>query len=506
MKKLIVLALAMIILSCEDEDIRPVSTPVPDSETPMEIDPETPEPDPEVEPESISGCAIEPDSTNFSVTDPITIDGFEMTQILPNSSLTTPWEITLGPNGYLWISEREAYKIIRINPQTGDRDELIAFDDAVHFEFQTGLLGIALHPEIGQDTGNDYVYASYTYYEGGLQQKIVRMDYTIDDNCTVRLSNNTSILTNLPATGDHNSGRLVFGPDNKLYYTIGDQGANHYGNRCNPILSQTIPTQEEINSQDWSNYPGKILRINLDGSIPSDNPVIDGVVSHIFSYGHRNAQGLDFAQDGTLYSNEHGPKTDDEINIITAGKNYGWPHVAGYNDNMAYRYCIWADMENCASVVYDEANNCPPEAPTFTEDSWDHPDFTPPISTFGTTVDNGYNFDCGNGFYCFPTIAPSSIQVYDNDGIPEWEKSLLSTGLKSGRIFRTTLAADGRSVTGATQELFAVGNRYRSLTVSSDGKAIYVITDGGGPTSGPNNEVINNLSNPGTILKFEYID
>ncbi len=173
---------------------------------------------------------------------------------------------------------------------------------------------------------------------------------------------------------------------------------------------------------------------------------------------------------------------------------------------MAYSYCIWADMENCQSVEYDETDSCPEGAPTFTEDSWDHPDFMAPISTFESTVGNDFNFDCGNGFYCFPTIAPSSIQVYDDDGIPEWGNSLLSTGLKSGRIFRTMLTADGQSVTGAMQELFAVGNRYRGLTVSSDGKAIYVITDGGGPTSGPNNEGLTNLNNPGTILKFEYID
>ncbi len=495
------------LLSCSDDDIVPDKIDSHDTEQTPTPNPEpTPTPEPDLDPDPTSNCGLDANGSDFSVIEPLTIDGFEMTQILPDQSLITPWEITLGPDNYLWVSERESYKIVRINPKTGDSDELIELNEATHFEFQTGLLGIALHPEIGQDTGNDHVYASYTYNDGAYKQKIVRMDYSVDENCNANLSNVTSILTDLPASGDHNSGRLVFGPDNTLYYTIGDLGANQFANKCEPVLSQIIPTQSEIDSQDWSNYPGKILRINLDGTIPNDNPIINGVKSHIYSYGHRNAQGLNFAKDGTLYSNEHGPKTDDEINIIEAGKNYGWPHVAGYKDDMAYSYCTWADIENCQSVEYNETDSCPEGAPTFTEDSWDHPDFTAPISTFESTVDNGFNFDCGNGFYCFPTIAPSSIQVYDNDSIPEWGKSLLSTGLKSGRIFRTTLAANGQSVIGTTQELFATGNRYRGLTVSNDGKAIYVITDGGGPTSGPNNEALTNLNNPGTILKFEYVD
>src|SRR5690606_10548112 len=95
--------------------------------------------------------------------------------------------------------------------------------------------------------------------------------------------------------------------------------------------------------QDWSAYVGKVLRLDLDGGIPDDNPEIGGVRSHAFTYGHRNPQGLAFGPDGTLDSAEQGPKTDDEINILEAGKNYGWPHVAGYQDDMAYVYANWSE-------------------------------------------------------------------------------------------------------------------------------------------------------------------
>jgi len=120
----------------------------------------------------------------------------------------------------------------------------------------------------------------------------------------------------MPASNDHNSGRLIFGPDLKLYYSFGDQGYNQFGNACLSILAQNLPNS----AADYANYPGKILRINTDGSVPVDNPVLAGVQSHVYTYGHRNPQGLVFAQDGTLYSSEHGAKVDDELNKIIPGK------------------------------------------------------------------------------------------------------------------------------------------------------------------------------------------
>ena len=123
----------------------------------------------------------------------------------------------------------------------------------------------------------------------------------------------------MPAGNDHVAGRLKIGPDRKLYLTIGDQGNNQLGNFCLAVESQRLPTQKEINDKNYVAYVGKSLRLNLDGSVPKDNPKLDGVVSHVFTYGHRNPQGLDFGPDGTLYSSEQGPKTDDEVNILKTG-------------------------------------------------------------------------------------------------------------------------------------------------------------------------------------------
>ena len=129
---------------------------------------------------------------------------------------------------------------------------------------------------------------------------------------------------------------MAIGPDLKLYLTRGDGGANWINNPCLPNLAQSLPTAAQVASRDWSTYLGKILRLNLDGTIPADNPLLNGVRSHVYSYGHRNPQGLQFGPTGLLYSSEHGPSTDDELNLIAAGGNYGWPHVAGYRDDRVY--------------------------------------------------------------------------------------------------------------------------------------------------------------------------
>src|SRR5262249_8455561 len=155
---------------------------------------------------------------------------------------------------------------------------------------------------------NDYVYAAYTYLDRikgpnpafpdprnpyhFLYLKIVRLSY---DRATGKLSNPVNLITGLPAGNDHVSGRLKIGPDRRLYFTIGDQGHDQLGNFCLPIEAQRLPTQEEVNKKDYAAYVGKSLRLNLDGSIPSDNPKLAGVVSHVYTYGHRNMQGIDFA-------------------------------------------------------------------------------------------------------------------------------------------------------------------------------------------------------------------
>ncbi|NND33367.1 MAG: T9SS type A sorting domain-containing protein [Saprospiraceae bacterium] len=427
---------------------------------------------------------------------------FFMSQIGSNNLLTTPWDLLYGPDEYLWVTEKEPGIIVRVNPETAERDELIEIDDVAPTIGQDGLLGMALHP--GFTGENPYVFVSYTHLvEGERKQKLVRFTYAINGEDGT-LSSPEILIDNLPASNDHNSGRLIFGPDGKLYYTIGDQGGNQNRNYCNPIVSQILPTQLEIDAQDWTHYPGKILRLNPDGSIPDDNPILDGVQSHIYSYGHRNPQGIVFSNSGTLYADEHGPNTDDEVNMISAGNNYGWPNVVGYRDDQAYDYCNWSTLSNCSNVSYSNGS-CPASATLQEESSFMAENYQEPLfSMFAVTDDYDYdNPACGNSWICRPNVAPSSIGIYESDAIPSWKNSLLVTSLKRGRVYRLQLDESGTAVVGDTMQLFYTQNRYRDIAIHPDGKSFYLITDQSGRTSDlAGLDATSSLRNPGAILKF----
>ena len=225
--------------------------------------------------------------------------------------LGSPWEVLWGPDNSLWVTERQAKSISKVDPKKGKHKVLYTFNNAVAAPPHQGVLGLALDPQFLK--GNNYVYTAYTYEVNGEKHaRIVRMTY---DPKTETLRDETAILDNLPASVDHNSGRLRFGPDGKLYYTIGDQGNNQGTRVAKEIQAQMLPTAEQVAANDYSLYPGKILRLNADGSIPSDNPVLNGVQSHVYAYGFRNTQGLAFVGD-KLFATEHGPSTDDELNLI----------------------------------------------------------------------------------------------------------------------------------------------------------------------------------------------
>ncbi|WP_237244296.1 MULTISPECIES: glucose/sorbosone family PQQ-dependent dehydrogenase [Sorangium] len=434
--------------------------------------------------------------------------GFTSREIL--RGLSYPMRIVWGPDGYLWLTERVGKRVVRVRPSDGQKTTAVTITEAYQSGGQDGVLGLALHPDLLQGTGNDYVYVSYTYDADpgsavNRRAKIRRYTYNLT---TKTLGSPVDIITGLPGSDDHNSARLLFGPDQKLYYTVGDQGNNQFNRKCLPVGAQDLPTATEVAAQNWSKYTGKILRLDLDGSIPGDNPQIAGVRSHVYSYGHRNPQGLTFLG-GKLYANEHGPKSDDELNLIQPGKNYGWPHVAGYQDSQAYTYDNWSASSPtpCSSLAWNDYTP-PSSVPRQQESAWSHPDFTPPLVTF-YTVPNGYNFKdpaCGgNDYICWPTIAPSSLHTYAAEtGIPEWEGSLLMTTLKKGAVYRVSLGPAGDSVVGEPVVHFQTTNRYRDLALSPDGLTVYVITDSQGSTSGPTGGATSALSNPGAILEFKY--
>lgn len=427
---------------------------------------------------------------------------WQVSNITPNNALNYPSEITYGPDDFLWIAERVGKKIVRVNKATGVISTMIDLTSRVYqASGQDGLLGLAIHPDLYTNiatTTNNYVYAAYTYDNSGRKMRISRFTFT---NSTKTLGSEIALLEGLPASNDHNSGRLIIGPDNKLYYTFGDNGANQFSNACSPILSQILPTS----TTDYNNYKGKILRLNLDGTIPVDNPTLAGIKSHVYTYGHRNAQGIVFAKNGTLYSSEHGAKVDDELNIITASKNYGWPEIAGYYDNKAYSYCNWSLATNCNSGAFSDHNCAAGVTPANEYTSYPNgapSDFMPPIGTYNSTA----NVDPPGGFLSWPTIAPSSIDIYENDKIPNWGKSLLIPSLKKGTLYRAKLAADGQSIVNDSYEEFhSSSDRYRDVAVDPDGVTFYVITDNAGGTSGPSGTSSVSIANPGVIIRIKYI-
>jgi PQQ-dependent dehydrogenase (s-GDH family) len=422
------------------------------------------------------------------------------------TGLGDPYEIVWGPDGFLWATEKSGKKVTRINPKTGAKSTALELPQAVHSDGgQDGVLGLALDPQLLQHRGHDYVYISYTYDAGaalGNRTKIARYTY---DAGAQRLGEPHDVLTGLPSGTDHQSARLRLGPDRKLYYTIGDQGANQLAYYCDPNYAQRLPTAAEVRAHDWTAYRGKTLRLDLDGSIPADNPVLNGVRSHVYTYGHRNAQGLDFGRGGVLYQSEQGPKTDDEVNILRKGGNYGWPYVAGYRDDKAYVYANWSASSPtpCADLTYSDLE-IPASVPQQKESDWTGA-MVPPVRTFGT-VDNGYNFadpKCAEGglyFICWPTVAPSSLSYYPG-GIPGWGDSLLTTNLKDGTVYLMRLTPGG---VGAPTALWKSQNRYRDTAFSPDGKSIFVATDNAGLVRDADGAPTSELSNPGSIIEFRW--
>ena len=418
------------------------------------------------------------------------------------SGLEGPWEVAWGPDQQLWVTERTGRRVVRINPADGMRRVAVTIPEVNTTFTQDGLLGLAFHVDLMRGTGNDFVYVAFTYDDApgtALARRLGVRRYRYDQTART-LVEPRDILTGLPTDTDHVGGRLAFGPDRKLYLTIGDQGSNFGANRCNANHAQDLPTAAQVKAKDWSQYQGKILRMELDGSIPADNPEIGGVRSHIFTWGHRNPLGLAFGPGGRLYESEHGPSSDDEANLLEAGRNYGWPNVAGYKDDKAYTYANWSASKPtpCASLP-PGGNAIPASVPQQTETAFTNPQFMPPLRTF-FTVETGYDLSrIGSA-----TIAPGGVDVYTNDAIPGWKNSLLVLSLIRGAVYRLQLAADGRSVQGPPSELFKSANRYRDIALNPDGRTIYLATDPTGPSRDAAGVVSQKLANPGSILEFKY--
>ncbi len=418
------------------------------------------------------------------------------------TGLENPWEVAWGPDGRLWVTERTGKRVTRVNPADGSRKVAVSIPEVFQNHGQDGLLGMAFHPDLLKGSGNDYVYVAFTYDAdpGPALDRHGRIRRYTYDPATETLGKPLDLISNLPAGSDHVALRLAIGPDRKLYLSIGDQGANYLQNYCNPNHAQELPSAAEVAAKDYSKYPGKILRLNLDGTVPADNPELNGARSHVFTYGHRNPQGLAFGPGGRMYSSEHGPDTDDEFNAIEAGKNYGWPHVAGYKDDRVYVYARWSALPvaECTALRFSPTQ-VPPSVPVSRENAWSHPDFKPPLRTF-FTVTADYSIERSGS----ATIAPGGLDIYSGSVIPGWASSALVLSLKYGRVYRVKLSEDGSSAVGEPTEHFKTTNRYRDVALDPNNRTIYFATDSSGQATDDNGRPSRTLANPGAIIAFTY--
>lgn len=209
-------------------------------------------------------------------------------------NLNVPWEIVFGPENEIYLTERTGnLKIIREKNVT-----TIPIENVKQIG-EGGLLGLALHPSF---TRNRQIYLYKTTEQDGNLNNVVER-YVLENS---RLINREVILDNIPAFRIHDGGRIAFGPDNFLYVTTGDAGQSNL-------------------AQDTNSLAGKILRVTEKGDSAPGNPFNNP----IYSFGHRNPEGLAWDDKGRLWATEHGSSANDELNLIEIGKNYGWPLVQG---------------------------------------------------------------------------------------------------------------------------------------------------------------------------------
>jgi PQQ-dependent dehydrogenase (s-GDH family) len=447
--------------------------------------------------------------------------------------LSDPWEITYGPDNFIWVTEAKGYKVCRINPANGIRKVLLDLNNAKNFIRydqvkdgkhngkpwpQGGLMGLALHP--GLLTGRPYVYLAYIYYFAGAnaegngcadklggcfyKTRIVRYRYDAKQDTLIQPE---VLCDTIPGSSDHNGGRLLVAPigdQQYLFYAIGEMGAGQFDNGGRPNHAQEV-----------AYYQGKILRFNTepdkdtnryDQWIPNNNPFNKERQNAVWTLGHRNPQGLTFAF-GKIYASEHGPFSDDEVNIIEKGKNYGHPLIEGYNDGN------YNGLAAGASANKELPGSWHTTYPTITNEQANAvaigPVYRNPIKSLYPTPHStlqhvltktreGENMD-------WVSEAPSSIDVYTASIIPGWKSSLLLPALKTGQLIRLQLNANGNAINGDTLMYFKEEvARYRDIAIAPDGRKLYLAIDSSSKSSGPTEGKKKKSFCRGCIVEFTY--
>ena len=349
-----------------------------------------------------------PETPEESVTEDSVNLQWEPESELVVDGFTIAWGFTWLPNGDMLVTEKsgELYRVV------GQEKTEISGLPEVKVQGQGGLMDIELHPEYEE---NGWIYITYASSDGGgrgantalMRAKLTGNQLTDQERLYKAEPNTTK--------GQHFGSRIAFDDDGFLYFTVGDRGAR------------------DLNPQDIYRDNGKVYRLNDDGTVPESNPFYDesGAVKAIFSYGHRNPQGMEKNPfTGEIWTHEHGPKGGDEVNVIQAGNNYGWPVIS---------YGINYNGTKFTEITAKEGMEQP---------MW----------------------------YWVPSIAPSGMAFSSGDAYPGWQGDLFIGSLKFSYLMYCNIE-NGKIV--SEKPLFEGIGRVRAVEEGPDGH-IYFSVEGKG--------------------------
>ena len=366
---------------------------------------------------SIAGCLNALDDAT-DPEDAVTGDEFEVEEI--TSGLVHPWGIEFLPDdSRMLVTEREG----RLNVLDRDDGTLEVVDGTpeVFAGGQGGMLDVAVHPDFPEES---WIYLTYSAAnDDGESATHLGRGQLDPDESELEAFEELFVVEPFVDSSGHFGSRVVFGEDGAMYVSTGDRQFKDFG-------------PEHI-SQDTSNESGATLRLEPDGSIPEDNPFVDddNVVDAIYSYGHRNVQGMTVhPETGDIWQSEHGEEDGDEINVIEAGGNYGWP--------IAHTGCEYGTDDPVG------------------DDPHERDDVVNPV----------YYWECGSGG--FP---PAGMTFYDGDAFPDWQGDLFVGNLAGRHLGR--FSVDGTDVEELDPLLDGNGWRIRDVEVAPDTGHLYVAVD-----------------------------
>ncbi len=359
---------------------------------------------------STASAAAQPLSQEIGAA-PEAAENYQLTDIA--TGLDTPWSLAFLPDGSMLVTEKPGrLRVIRDDTLLA---KAVGGVPTVFAKGQAGLFDVVLHPEFSE---NGMIYLSYAHQENRKNTLRLARARFEPDTAGGSLADFEVLFTGQSwrTTSAHYGGRIVFLPDGTLLMSTGE------GYRF----------REQ--AQKLDNHFGKIVRLNDDGTVPDDNPFVGqaDALPEIWSYGHRNPQGLIFdAENGIVYAHEHGPRGGDEVNIIEKGTNYGWPVIC---------YCI--DYTGAAITPYTR------------------------LEGMAQSI-----------VHYVPSIAPSGLTIYTGDKFPDWQGDLFIGALAHQHVRRIDLE---NGVFGAQEKLFtSLDKRIRDVRTGPDGY-LYFLTDKAG--------------------------